>query len=371
MRKFNTIDEKEGEAAVQVIAKTATGKGLLSGYVGTKPYGGPQCMALEAEWSKTFGCKYSIAVNSATSGLLAACMAIELQHGDEIIVSPYTMSATAAAPKLLGAKIVFADIEDETFCLDPLEVANAITPKTKAVIVTNLFGHPAKLYELRQLCDEQGIYLIEDNAQAIFAKESIAYAGTVGHIGVFSLNVHKMLQTGEGGVCVTNSPELSRKLREAMNHGEVRGGIIGLNLRMTEITAAMAREQLKKAPEIMKGRIEIAKHISQYVKFFKLPIRAPIVRDNCVSSYYCWAGLLTKDWSELGVPGFKPEDRPDTSNFKVGYLRPLYELPALKQSISLPVVEGVERRIILVEICSISPEQEEIAKMVQDFGKTL
>lgn len=367
MRRFSTIDMQEIEAIGRALDRVQKG-GVLSGYIGSKPYGGPECLALESEWAKTFGSKYAVAVNSATSGLLAACMAIELAAGDEVIVSPYTMSATAAAPKLMGAKIVFADIEDETFCLDPVEVSNAITAKTKAVIVTNLFGHPARLYELRKICDEHGVYLIEDNAQGIFAKESIAYAGTVGHIGVFSLNVHKHLQTGEGGICVTSSPVLSRKLREAMNHGEMRGGILGLNLRMTELTASMARSQLSKGEKIMKGRREVGNMLSHYIKHFKLPIIPPKVRDNCEHSYYCWAGLLKR---ELGVPGYKPEDQPDTSNFSFGYLRPLYELPAFKQNIKLPVVEEVESKIVLLEVCSIAPEQEEIAQMVQDLGKIL
>ena len=362
MRRFNTIDKSEVDAIGRTLDRTLK-DGVLSGYIGTKPYGGPECLALEGEWSKTFGSKYSVAVNSATSGLLAACMAIEIQPGDEVIVSPYTMSATAAAPKLLGAKLVFADIEDQTFCMDPAEASLAITSKTKAIIVTNLFGHPARLYDLRRLCDENGIYLIEDNAQGVLAKESIDYAGTVGHIGVFSLNVHKQIQTGEGGVCTTNSSELSRKLREAMNHGEMRGGILGLNLRMTEITASMARAQLPKAAKIIESRKQMAGYITNYVKHFKLPVRPPVVRDNCEHAWYCWAGLLKTL--------VRREDWTADSPFKLGYVQPLYKMPVFEQDIKLEMVEAMENRIVLVELCAHDLEQEEIAQMVTNLGKIL
>ncbi len=266
MKKFNTIDCKEIHAASLSAQDAADGHIPLSGYIGSKSFGGPQILVLEA-----------------------MC---------------YTMSATASVPKILGASIIFADIERETFCLDPVEVHNAITRKTKAVIVTNLFGHPAHLRELRDICDGHGVYLIEDNAQAIFAKEYGVYAGTIGHIGVFSLNVHKHLQVGEGGICVTNSSDLAKKMREAMNHGEMRGGILGLNLRMTEVTLD------------------------------EINIQPP---------------------------------------FRHGYQAPLWSLPAFKmpyRSLGYQgVVEDVEKRILLLEICSISPTDKEIIEMVESLGR--
>jgi len=361
VKKFNTIDQKEILAASLTVQEAADNHSPLSGYIGSSSFGGTWCTVLEASWRETFGIKHAVAVNSGTSGLLAACMAVGVEHNNEVIVSPYTMSATAAAPKVLGAKIVFADIEPETFTIDPVEVSNAITPKTKAVIATNLFGHPAQLRELRDICDNRGVYLIEDNAQAIFAKEDGIYTGTIGHIGVFSLNVHKHLQVGEGGVCVTNDSGLAKKMREAMNHGEMRGGILGLNLRMTEVTAAMAYEQLKKAPEIMTRRRHTAEMITSHMA--ELPVNVPVVRPGCEHSYYCWAGLLDE-----AVRGPLPEP------FKAGYVKPLWSLDAFKGTGSRPagnVVEDIERRIILVEICSIDPTDEEIIEMVEKLGRVL
>jgi len=358
MTKFNTIDSKEVYAASTTIMEASDDHSPLSGYIGSKADGGPMCRKLEDMWCETFGVHHAVTVNSATSGLLAACMAIEIQAGDEVIVSPYTMSASAAAPKLLGAKIVFADIEEETFGLDPVEVANAITPKTVAVIVTNLFGHPARLHELRAICDENHIYLIEDNAQSIFAKENGKYAGTIGHVGAFSLNVHKQIQVGEGGVVVTNNADLSIKLREAMNHGEMRGGILGLNMRMTEVTAAMAIEQLRKAPRVIEDLRHFANSIKYHIERFDLPILPPVVRQGCEHSYYCWAGLITKERNIEVVPPFRR-----------GYMRPLYELRALRQDIRLDSTEAVEKAMILLELCSLHKSAPDIEELVGRLGR--
>src|SRR3974390_2980594 len=112
----------------------------LSGYIAENPEGGQWCQTLEANWQRKFGVNYAIAMNSATSGLLASCMAIGIKSDDEVIIFPWTMRATAAGPAVLGAKIVFADINPSTFTIDPSCIAAKITPRAKAVIVTNLFG---------------------------------------------------------------------------------------------------------------------------------------------------------------------------------------------------------------------------------------
>lgn len=359
MKRYNTIDNSECGAASDAAS------GLLSGYIGTDPYGGIYCRKLEFEWQQAFKVKHAIAVNSATSGLLAACMAIGIDRGDEVIVSPYTMSATAAAPKILGANIIWADIEPETYTIDPKQVEISISRKTRAVIATNLFGHPAHLHELRKICDENGVFLIEDNAQSIFAQESGAYTGTIGHIGVFSLNVHKQLQVGEGGICVTNQDTLAKKLREAMNHGEMRGGILGLNLRMTEVTAAMAREQLKKSDQIIMGRCALWHELTLGCMARRLPIATPHIRSECIISAYAWAAQLQKKPSSpLPVP------------FRKGYMKPLYTLPAFaepafEKDTPHPVVERVERHMILVELCAIDPTGDEIDEMLDALEKVL
>lgn len=348
MKTFNSIDDNEIEAAKRTIVNWP-----LSGYIGSDPFGGPIISELERDWKKAFGVKHAVAVNSATSGLLAACMAIGVSHGDEVICSPYTMSASAACPKLLGATIVWADIEPDTFTIDPLEVSNKITRNTKAVIATNLFGQPSKISELRDICDANGVWLIEDNAQAIFAREHNRMAGTVGHMGVFSLNVHKQLQVGEGGVIVTASDTMAQKLREAMNHGEMRGGILGLNLRMTEVTAAMAIEQLKKSTDIIESRAMIWHGLNEGIKARGIPIACPTIRKDCTHSYYAWAGQLK--WEPHGVLP-KP--------FKRGYMKPLYHLPAFRDQSWCETAESVEDKMVIFEVCGYDPTPTELNKLL-------
>jgi dTDP-4-amino-4,6-dideoxygalactose transaminase len=343
MKPYNTI----GEAEILAVRNLIKYEHPLSGYLGGKEQGGVYVSQLEDLWTSTFGCGESIACNSATSGLLAACMAAGIGPGDEVIVPPYTMSATAAAPKVLGAKIVFADIEPETFSIDPVEASNLITGRTKAVIVTNLFGHPANLHELRDICHARGVVLIEDNAQSIFAKENGVYAGAIGDIGVFSLNVHKHLQTGEGGIITTRSHDLAKRLRGAANHGEMRGLEAGLNLRMTEYTAVMAMEQLKKAPEIMKGRLELAKKLS------KAWGHGPIVRGGCNHVYYDWTVLLHGFPEELPEPWHRPHQ----------LFLPNY--PAFADAKRpLPVAEDVDRRLVCFNNCSFDPTDAQIVEIV-------
>ncbi|TAK99865.1 MAG: DegT/DnrJ/EryC1/StrS family aminotransferase, partial [Rhodospirillaceae bacterium] len=151
LQAYRTVGAEEESAVLRVMRD-----GVLSAFLGAwspEFRGGPEVMALEAEWALAFKCRHAITVNSATSGLIAAMGAIGISPGDEVIVPPYTMSATAMAPLFYGAIPVFADVEPEHYCIDPQRVAEAITPRTKAIIAVNLFGQPADLIALRALAD--------------------------------------------------------------------------------------------------------------------------------------------------------------------------------------------------------------------------
>jgi len=295
VKLFTTIGNDEEEAVLRVLRRKQ-----LSGYIAGKDTSGVEVNRLETNWAEFFGVNYAIACNSATSGLLAACMAIGVGPGDEVIVPFLTMSATACAPNVLGAQIVLADV-DENLCIDVNHVGKLINENTKAVIATNLFGHPAKLAQLRGMCDSVNVFLIEDNAQAIGAKEGTRYTGTIGHIGVFSLNYHKQIQAGEGGVCVTDNYLLNMKLRGAINHGEhMKLDFPGLNLRMTEITAAIAIEQLKKLPDILEAKEEVARAIIGHMKRCSY-INPPPTRDNCTNVYYALPFQVIEGFSLISV----------------------------------------------------------------------
>lgn len=248
------IDHEEEEAVLRVLRS-----GCLSGYLAGTLHGGPEVNALEEEWAAQFGYKHAIAVNSATSGLMAAYMCAG--DDNEFIVSPLTMSATATMVAAIGKRIVFGDIERDYLCLSADSVKKAINCDTAAVVVTSLFGQ-AYDPEINEIAHNAKAIVIEDAAQRPWVGK--------GDIVVYSLNYHKHIHCGEGGMVCTNNDIYADKLRLIRNHGECGKGLLGcawkglygFNFRLTEIQAAIARVQLKKLPAVLKERQGKARTLS-------------------------------------------------------------------------------------------------------------
>jgi perosamine synthetase len=341
LKKYRSMGLGEREAVLRVLESDC-----LSGFYGSpgdKFYGGPEILAFEQEWSERYKIPHTVSVNSATSGLFAAMGAIGLSPGDEVIVPPWTMSATVTAPLAYGGIPVFADIEDQTFCLDPAAVEAEITDRTHAIIAVNLFGHPAKLKELRALADKHGLYLIEDNAQAPLGEEQDRACGTIGHIGIFSLNYHKHLHTGEGGMCVTSDSDLAQRLQMIRNHGENAvdwlelGDIVnmvGANYRMTELSAAIGRVQLSNIDTHVAKREAIAERLSAGVAGISGLI-PPKVRDDCRHNYYCWTPRIEKEKLGIDRGTFVTALQAEGFPLEVGYVEPIYELPLFQRRIAI------------------------------------
>ncbi len=340
-KPYKSIGDKEKAAVMEVMDS-----GCISGFYGSwndKFWGGKKVQEFEQKWAQKFKVKHAISVNSNTSGLYASMAAIGISPADEVIISPYTMSATAMAPIGYGAVPVFADIESETFGLDPDCVRAAISPRTKAILVTNIFGHAARLKELKAIADEHGIYLIEDNAQAPLGTDDGQYCGTIGHIGVFSLNYHKHIHTGEGGICTTNDDNLAQRLAMVRNHAEAVAepsgiddltNMFGHNFRMTELSAAIGLAQLGDI-EIHVGRREkLSNALSKAVVDIQ-GISPPLVRDNCRHVYYVWAAKIDSDILGVSRSIFsKALVAEGLPNFE-GYLAPLYMLPIFQKRIAM------------------------------------
>jgi perosamine synthetase len=366
IRPYNSIGKAEIDAAV-----AAMEDGPLSGYLAGKERGGKHVCALEDAWCETFGVKHAIAVNSNTSGLMAAAFAVDFEFMDTFACPATTMSATAAAPLLLrGNRIAFQDIEDETFGLhaNAAHMAAWGTDKTvaKATFVTNLFGHPARhLSRFRDLHDRFGGYLIEDNAQSPFAMEHGRYAGTIGHIGVWSLNVHKHFQCGEGGICTTDDDDLAAKMRAFINHGEHVSDRIGLNLRLNEVSAAIALAQLRRGKSLVQGRVEQAEAIIDAIG--NIPgLRPPVVRDGCTHVYYTIPFLVEKNRAEF-CAALREEGVP----IEEGYVEPLYRMSAFKQfARPCPVAEDLQdRRLFYIENCAYDFTPEQVGQIGDSFKK--
>ncbi len=302
---YQSIGDEEKKLVAQVMDS-----GSISAFYGSWDehfLGGKFVRRFEEKITQLWKCAYAISVNSNTSGLDIAMGAIGISPGDEVITTPWTMSATAMAPLRWGGIPRFVDIEDDTYCLDLEKVKESINANTKAILVTNIFGHAAQLRALRKIADQHHIYLIEDNAQAPLAHEHGQYCGTIGHIGVLSFNYHKHVHTGEGGVCLTNELHLAEKLRMLRNHGEAVveqanvkdiTNMIGSNFRMTELQAAIGIGQLNHINQHIDKRAQIGEFLTEIASELQ-GITPPMVRDHCKHVYYCWGAKINS--KKLGV----------------------------------------------------------------------
>lgn len=346
---YRVIGQEEKEAACRVIDS-----GILSRFLGAWHadfYGGPEVQAFEREWAQIAGARHGISVNSCTSGLYAAVGAAGVGPGDEVIVSPYTMAASATAALIFNGVPVFADIDPETYCLSADTIRAKLTPRTKAVIVVHIFGQSADMDPILELARERDLVVIEDCAQAPFATYKGRPVGTLGHMGVFSLNYHKHIHTGEGGMVTTNDDSLAERVQLIRNHAEAvveRKGVtnlvnmIGFNFRLGEIEAAIGREQLRKAPKLIAERQDNVAYLEKKLK--GLPgLSMPRVGPADDHVYYIH--VLDYDASATGVPrelmvqALKAElpvtelREGEGPLIGIGYVRPLYLLPLFQQQI--------------------------------------
>ena len=305
--RYSTIGEEEKSEVLEVLDS-----GVLSGFVasaGPAFYGGPKVQKLERAWEEYFGVKHAVTMNSATSALYAAVTACGIGPGDEIITSPLTMSATATAALANNAVPVFADVDPRTLNLDPGSVAERITERTKAIYAVHLAGHPCDMDPLIDLAEARNLYLLEDNAQAPAALYKGRYVGCIGDVGVFSLNCHKTIQAGEGGVAVTNDDDFAMRLRLVRNHGEKcledfgyggKSSFIGYNFRMTEMEAAVGYHQLQKLEMLNQWRIRLADYLTGRIAKELDCITPPYVASDCTHVYYVYH--MQYDERKGGVP---------------------------------------------------------------------
>jgi dTDP-4-amino-4,6-dideoxygalactose transaminase len=347
---YNTIGDEE-KAAVRHVLDS----GNLSQYLGAWSHdflGGPTVRKFEENWCESFKTNYSISVNSNTSGLYTAIGAIGIQPGDEVIVSPYTMSASAIAPLVYGGIPVFADIHPDTYCMDPISIEQKITNLTKAILVVHIFGHPAEMDQIMAIAKKYNLYVIEDCAQAPHGLYKGKNVGTIGDIGVFSLNYHKHIHTGEGGVITTNNPDLADRCQMIRNHAEnvvaQRGiknltNLIGYNYRMTEIESAIGIEQLKKLPDLLDQRLNNVNFLNEKLASFPAFEILPMLTDGSVNTYYVYPVKFSSQIAGIHrnkfVEALKAELpsailRETAPLLGAGYVKPLYLQPIYQQKAS-------------------------------------
>ena len=250
---------------------------------------GPNVKALEVELAKYIGCNYTVSLNSGTDALHLALRALDIGKGDEVITTAFTFVATTEAIGIVGATPVFADINPDTFNIDPKKIEERITPKTKAIIPVHLYGQPCDMDAIMDIAKRHNLYVIEDCCQAIGAEYKGQKVGTFGDIGCYSFYPTKNLGgMGDGGLITVNSENLKNRIIALRNHG---GAVryyhdeIGVNSRLDEIQAAILRVKLNYIDEWNKARRE---HAHTYNELFAgcSDIQTPTELDNTYCVYH-------------------------------------------------------------------------------------
>lgn len=337
---YNPIGDEEVSAAADVVRT-----GMLSDYIGRygeKFGGGRHVREFEQQWAEYHQVKHAISFNSATSALIAGLGALGIMPGDEVLVIGYSMCISATAPLFYDAVPVFVDIEGDFFCMDPRSVEARITPRTKAILPVDLFGQSTDMIALRKIAQKHGLKILCDSSHVPGCQYMDGFAGTFGDIGVYSLNQHKIIHCGEGGVAVTNDDELATRLQLIRNHGEAvveemgytnLTNMVGGNYRLPEVESAIAKEQLKKLPRLLKQRIDLADYLTEKLSHLDF-LTTPAIRPAGSHVYYLYpikyheesTGIDRESYinniRELGIPLYR---------FAGGYIRPLYNEPIFAQ----------------------------------------
>jgi dTDP-4-amino-4,6-dideoxygalactose transaminase len=329
--------------------RAAVDRVMLSGMLAQ----GPEVAAFEQEFSDLVDGRHSVAVNSGTSGLHLALLALGIGAGDEVIVPSFTFAATANAVHLAGATAVFADIEPDYFSLEASAVEAAITPRTKAIMPVHLYGHPADLNALTAIAERHGLLLVEDAAQAHAATVDGRPVGAWGDTGIFSFYPTKNMMSGEGGMVTTASDVVARRLRLLRNQGMEKryaNEIFGFNNRMTDLHAAIGRVQLTRLAGWTTQRQANAAFLSENLEGVTTPPTAP------------WATHVFHQYTIRVVGHDRDRFAEELAARGVGtgvyYPTPVHRLPSFGLELDLPATEFAANQVLSLPVYPSLTEDE-------------
>jgi dTDP-4-amino-4,6-dideoxygalactose transaminase len=307
---------------------------------------GPEVAAFEREFSaELLADRPAVAVNSGTTALHLGLLAAGIGPGDEVIVPSFTFAATANAVCLVGATPVFADIEPRHYCLDVESVRSALTPRTRAVMPVHLYGHPADMTALTELADEHDLLVLEDAAQAHGATWAGRPVGTFGVAGAFSLYPTKNMTSGEGGMISVAEPEVERLLRLLRNQGmeqRYANEVVGFNVRMTDLHAAIGRVQLRKLAAWTERRRVAASRLSAGIT----SIETPTVAAGATHVFHQYTVRVPDDRAGF-ARALELEHGVGTG---VYYPTPVHRLPSFGLEVDLPETERAAREVLSLPV---------------------
>jgi perosamine synthetase len=331
---------------------------------------GPNIEKFEEMLSQYVGTKYALVFNSGTSALHAVLLACGIEPRDEVIVPSFTFIATANSPLFIGAKPVFADIEEKTFGLDPQDVVRKITARTKAIIPVHYGGCPCIIKELSKIAEEHKLILLEDAAESLGATIDNKKVGSFSKAAIFSFCSNKVISTGEGGALVTDSAEIYERLKLIRSHGRLESAnyfsstdymdyvTLGYNFRMSDITAALGIAQLKKIDTVIEMRRRNAKMLSARLsqigeievphppdnffhvyQMYTIRVNEGKEKRDALSAYLAKQGIMTKVF-------FHPVHQTHFYKNKLGY------------KCDLPITESLSRQVLTLPMYPTLTENE-------------
>ena len=325
------ISERELENVVEAVK---------SGWISSK---GPFIEAFEKGFSNYLGVKHAISVSNGTVALHLALSALGVGRGHEVLVPSLTFIAAANAVTYTGASPVFIDAHPEYWCIDPGAVEKSITDRTKAIILVHLYGHPCDLDPILEIARLHDLYVIEDCAEAHGAEYRGKYVGSFGDVSCFSFYGNKIITTGEGGMCLTNSTKLAERMRILRDHGmnpnkRYWHDVVGFNYRMTNLQAAIGVAQLEKLERLVNRKREIAKLYREFLKQTEGIVQSPEM-PWARNSYWFYSILVKPDirdrlMSDLDQQGI--ETRP--------FFFPIHTLPPYQHGRKLTTAENLSER---------------------------
>ncbi len=348
---------------------------------------GPKVKEFEKKFAEYVGTRYAVAVSNGTAALQLALIALGVRPGDEVITTPLSFFASASSILLIGARPVFVDVEERTYNIDPMKIREAISPKTKAMVIVHLHGHPADMDPILEVAREENIPVLEDAAQAHGALYKGKKAGSLGDAATFSFYATKNMTTGEGGMVTTNSEEIAEMVSLLRHHGQTSRYVheyLGFNLRMTEFQAAIGLVQLKKLDSNNEKRRKTAKRYQEELSDLDeliLPIEEPWARH----SWHLYAirtregrrDEIIRGLRELGVdarptypiPLHKQPIMSKLDDEKRNFLARI--LPSTSYiGVSMPIAERLTKELFYIPIHHNLTEQE-VSKVINSVKKVL
>jgi perosamine synthetase len=325
--------------------------------------GGPLAGKFEKVFANYVSTDYAVSVNSCTSALHLAMRALNIGPRDEIIVPVLTFAATANAPLFVGAKPVFADIDEKTFNISPKEIEKKITKKTKAIIVVHYGGQPCDMKEIMEIAEDHNIKVVEDCAHSLSAVYHGRKTGSFGAVGCFSFYPTKIITTLEGGMATTNDKEIANKMQILKEHGMTRGALarekevswyydvadLGYNYRMNEIQAALGISQMKRIDKINEKRIKAAKYYTKKLNGIE-GIITPYEAEDRTHIYHLYVIRVLKEKFGIDRDGLFKNLAASGIGTSVHYT-PLHLLGFYREKLgykkqSFPVAECISKEIL-------------------------